>query len=156
MCAFLCVLSLCSGLNWDTFPLHAVPGLWDYVSCVDYAALHGQQHTTGKINSCIISASQNFLKCFTSFLKEIASVLLQLSYFHFPSLLRLPCFSKCFRKSLCTPQQAWNKNPAPQCSLPPWFTVASQAAFLFSSLCAVCGLSLFAVTYKETGHDILI
>lgn len=29
-------------------------------------------------------------------------------------------FGKCFRKRLCTPQQAWHKNPAPQCSLPPW------------------------------------
>ncbi len=64
----LCVLCLCSGLNGDTFPLHALPGLWDYVSCVHHAALHSQQHTTGKINLCIFKQKWRdflFLFCVT-------------------------------------------------------------------------------------------
>lgn len=92
---FLCVFCMCSGLNWNTFPLYALPGLWDYVSCVHYASLHSQQHTTGKTEakkydvwfllcpSCAAetffsktwfiycsSQNDNFLKCYTSVLKK--------------------------------------------------------------------------------------
>ena len=153
-----CVSS--SGLHGDTLPLHALPRLWDYVSCVHYAALHGQQHTTGKINPWDMTydflflpfvLQKHFFIWLSSQSDNVSPLFLKKLHqsrynLHYPSLFRLSCFGKCLRKSLCAPQQAWHKNPAPQCSLPPWRY--SLSPLRQPSCAADCQLFMFSLCFK--------